>query len=167
MELKSLTEKICELFKIETPEQLKDVLFDVCHDEDALNAFVSLVDGDLSQDWLQKVYQYYLADRKEKKQDYTPACLASFMGMLAGNPDEMVDLCAGTGALIIQTWVQKPGMRFTAVELDDNVIPFLIFNMVVRNIECYVHKMNAIESDEAEKAWCIQKGERFGKVIDV
>ena len=167
MELKELTEKTCALFKVESPGQLKNVLIDSCHDEKILAAFVELVDGNLSQDWMQKIYQYYLADRSEKKQDYTPACLASFMGKLAGDSKEIVDLCAGSGALIIQKWKQNPDTRFEAIELDDNVIPFLIFNMVVRNISCRVIKMDAIRDDKAEHTWYIQKGERFGKVIDL
>ena len=167
MELKELTEKTCELFNIESPEELKSVLLDACHDEKILNAFVELVDGDLSQDWLQKIYQYYLSDRKEKKQDYTPACLASFMGKLAGNSEEITDLCAGSGALIIQKWKQNPDTRFEAIELDDNVIPFLIFNMVVRNISCRVIKMDAIGEDKEERTWYTQKGERFGKIVNL
>lgn len=167
MELKELTEKTCELFRIESPEQLKDVLIDACNDSKLLSAFVDLVDGDLSQDWLQKIYQYYLSDRKEKKQDYTPACLASFMGKLAGDSEEITDLCAGSGALIIQKWVQNPETSFEAIELDDNVIPFLIFNMVIRNIRCRVIKMDAIRDDKAEHTWYIQKGERFGKIVNI
>lgn len=166
MELKELTEKTCELFGIESPEQLKDALLNACNDSNLLSAFVDLVDGDLSQDWLQKIYQYYLSDRKEKKQDYTPACLASFMGKLAGDAEEITDLCAGSGALIIQKWMQNPDTRFEAIEIDDNVIPFLIFNMVIRNISCRVIKMNALCDDKGEKVWRIQKGERFGKIID-
>jgi len=167
MELKELTEKTCELFGIESPDQLKDVLIKSCQNEEILAAFVDLVGGDLSQDWLQKVYQYYLSDRAQKKQDFTPACLASFMGKLAGDSEEIADLCAGSGALIIQKWTQNPDASFEAIELDENVIPFLIFNMTVRNICCRVIKMDAIGSDKKEKLWYIQKGERFGKIIDL
>jgi type I restriction enzyme M protein len=34
-------------------------------------------------DWMQKIYQYYLADRQEKKQDYTPASIF-YMGRKTG-----------------------------------------------------------------------------------
>ena len=155
------------MFQVDSPDCLSGVLLDACGDKEKLQKFVDLVGGDLSQDWLQKIYQYYLSDRKDKKQDYTPACLAAFMGLLAGESKEITDLCAGSGALIIQKWTQDHDAKFEAIELDDNVIPFLIFNMVVRNIDCRIHKMNAIESDKPEHEWIIRKGERFGTVIDI
>ena len=85
MELKELTDRTLELFGVTAPDQLGHALLPACGDLDKLRSFCELVDGDLSTDWMQKIYQYYLADRKEKKQDYTPASLAQFMGLLAGN----------------------------------------------------------------------------------
>ena len=125
-----------------------------------------MVDGDLSQDWLQQIYQYYLSDRKEKKQDYTPACLAQLMGMLVGDSETVTDLCAGSGALIIQKWMQKPDTVFTAIELDETVIPFLLFNLVLRNIQCDVLRMDALTDEKPKQKWSVRKGERFGKIID-
>ena len=106
MELKELTEKTLELFCVQDPEQLGPALLEACGKPEKLRAFRDLVGGDLSIDWLQKIWQYYLADRKDKKQDYTPASIAEFMGMLAGSADRIVDMCAGSGALIIQKWKQ-------------------------------------------------------------
>ena len=83
MELKELTDKTLELFGVTDPDQLGAALLVACGDPDKLRTFRELVGGDLSVDWMQKIYQYYLADRKEKKQDYTPASLALFMGLLA------------------------------------------------------------------------------------
>ena len=76
MELKELTDKTLELFGVTSPEKLGSALLAACGDPDKLRTFRELVGGDLSVDWMQKIYQYYLADRKEKKQDYTPASLA-------------------------------------------------------------------------------------------
>ena len=115
---------------------------------------------------MQKIYQYYLADRKEKKQDYTPQSLARLMGALTGNADRIVDMCAGSGALIIQKWNQNHDIKFTALEIDENVIPFLLFNMTLRNIRCRVFQMNALTGDDAVRAWDILKGERFGNITD-
>lgn len=166
MELKELTDRTIELFGVNDPSQLGNALLEASEDESKLSKFAEMVDGDLTQDWLQKIYQYYLADRKDKKQDYTPASLAYFMGMLAGDSGEVVDMCAGSGALIIQKWVRDPEAKFTAIEIDGNVIPFLIFNMVLRNIECRICQMDALVDDKPVKAWSIAKGERFGKIIN-
>ena len=102
MELKELTDKTLELFEVKSVEQLGQQLLEVCKGTDKLEAFCNLVGGDLTQDWMQKIYQYYLADRKEKKQDYTPKSVAQLMGALIGDADKVVDMCAGSGALIIQ-----------------------------------------------------------------
>lgn len=167
MELKELTDRTFELFGVDSPDNLGSALFENISNTDKLKAFCDMVDGDLSIDWLQMIYQYYLADRKEKKQDYTPASLARFMGLLAGSSGRIVDMCAGSGALIIQKWSQKPDTRFTALEVDENVIPFLLFNMALRNIQCRVFQMNALTGEEAVKAWDVVKGEEFGHIIDI
>lgn len=167
MELKELTDRTLELFGVTSPDQLGQALFTACRDPDKLRAFRDLVGGDLTVDWMQKIYQYYLADRKEKKQDYTPASLAQLMGMLAGDSEEIVDMCAGSGALIIQKWKQNHGIRFTALEIDENVIPFLLFNMALRNIVCRVYQMDVLSGEEPVRAWKITKGEEFGNIIDI
>ena len=167
MELKELHDKMCCLFKVPDASQLGSALLAAVDDEDCLCGFCDLVDNDLSEDWLQKVYQYYLADRKDKKQDYTPASIAQLMGMLTGDSEHIVDLCAGSGALIIQTWKLNPDARFTAVEIDENVIPFLLFNMVVRNIRCKILHMDALGWNEPVNEWEIMKGERFGRIANL
>lgn len=167
MELKELTDRTLELFGVDNPDNLGSALLDNISKTDKLKAFCDLVDGDLSVDWMQKIYQYYLADRKEKKQDYTPKSVAQLMGALIGDTDKVVDMCAGSGALIIQKWSQKPETRFTALEIDENVMPFLLFNMVLRNIRCRVFQMDALTGEDAVRAWDVVKGEEFGHIIDI
>jgi type I restriction enzyme M protein len=166
MELKELTDRTFELFGVDNPDNLGSALMESVSNTDKLKAFYDLIDGDLSIDWLQMIYQYYLADRKEKKQDYTPKSLARFMGMLAGDDETIVDMCAGSGALIIQKWNQNHDTKFKAIEIDDNVIPFLLFNMVLRNIRCRVFQMNALTGEDAARVWDIVKGEEFGRITN-
>lgn len=164
MELLELKEKIIEIFQTDV-DHLGDALMDAVEKErtDLYDAFVEVVDGDLTTDWLQMVFQYYLADRKEKMQDYTPQCLAEFMGLLAGETEEMIDLCAGSGALTIQKWNQNPDLHFIMYEIDANVIPYLLFNCVIRNISGEVLHSDALQ-DEIYASWTITKGERYGRV---
>lgn len=164
MELLALKEKVLELFGTDI-EGLGASLKTACmtQDERTFDRFCELVEGDLSEDWMQKIYQYYLADRKEKMQDYTPKCLAQFLAMLAGDAEEIVDLCAGSGALIIQRWNQNRNQRFKAYELDGNVIPFLLFNLAIRNIEAQVNVGDVLQGEVTE-IYAVRKGERYGKV---
>ena len=167
MELKELTERTLSLFEVEDPKQLGNALMGACGDAEKLTAFKDLVDGDLTKEWMQMIYQYYLADKDIKKQDYTPSTVAKFMGMLAGRSDRIVDMCAGSGALIIQKWSQNKDTRFTAIEFDENVIPFLIFNMVLRNIRCRVFHMDALKDEPPMHSWDVMKGEKYGYITDI
>ncbi len=92
---------------------------------------------DCTEDLMQPIYQYYLADRKVKKQDYTPQSLAMTAAVLAGaeNAEKICDLCAGSGAMSIQAWRRNSQAEFIAIELDKTVIPFLIFNMLCRHMK--------------------------------
>lgn len=162
MELKELTDRTLELFGVDSPDNLGSALMESVGDTDKLKAFCDLVGGDLSVDWMQMIYQYHLADRKEKKQDYTPKSIARFMGMLSGDGGTTVDMCAGSGALIIQKWSQNHDLKFKAIEIDGNVIPFLLFNMVLRNIRCDVCQMDALTDEEPTKMWKVERREVFG-----
>lgn len=166
MELSLLKERTFELFGVDNADDLRISVLDAINKPEILNAFCELVGGDLSKDWMQMIYQYYLADRKEKKQDFTPPSIARFMGMLAGSADNIIDMCAGSGALIIQKWNYNNDITFTAIEIDENVIPFLLFNMVIRNIQCDVLQMDILIDEEPKKVWKITKGGKFGNVVN-
>ena len=128
--------------------------------------FCELIKNDLSVDWLQKIYQYYQADRKEKMQDYTPQSLARFVSKLVGESDIIIDMCAGSGALTLQKWKLKPEQSFCLYELDENVIPFLLFNMAVRNIKCVVNHADVLQ-DEVFHVYTVSKGNKYGEVKEV
>lgn len=165
MELKELVNKTTQLFSCKSAKELGKALMDCVEKNDykKMQEFSELVENDLAKDWLQMIFQYYNADRKEKKQDYTPKCLAQFLSRLIGESAETIDLCAGSGALTIQRWVENPDTVFTLYEIDENVIPYLLFNMAIRNISATVYQSDILQ-DETVKAWSIRKGECFGEV---
>ncbi len=162
MELKQLTEEITNLFQINDISQLGDSLFQsVCNnDTEKYSKFCLLVE-DLSVDWLQKIFQYYKADRTEKMQDYTPKTLADFIGRLAGNSKTIIDMCAGSGALTIQKWTKNKDLNFILYEFDQSVIPYLLFNMAVRNISCTVYHSDVLQQ-EVFHTYKISKGIKYG-----
>lgn len=134
---------------------------------DVLSAYVDMVDGDLMTDNLQKIFQYYYADRKDKCQDYTPKSIAKLCASATETSGLVVhDLCAGSGALTIQKWAQNPSKTFICEELDERVIPLLLFNMAVRNMSGYVIHRNALTLESFE---CFQlvSDERFSTITRV
>lgn len=122
---------------------------------------------DLSVDWLQKIFQYYEADRKEKMQDYTPLTLARFVGKLTetGQEKSVYDLCAGSGALTIQKWNLNHDLYFVCYEYDKKVIPLLLFNLAVRNINALVVNGDALQ-DEVFTQYTVKRGEKYGTVME-
>lgn len=163
IELKELTEKTLEIFGCQSVEDLGNALMGSLEDEAKLQAFSDMVGNDLTRDWLQMIFQYYQADRKDKKQDYTPKCLAQFLSRLIGESIESIDMCAGSGALTIQRWCENPDTVFCCYEIDERVIPFLLFNLVIRNISATVNQCDILQ-DETYNVWKIKKGEKYGKI---
>jgi type I restriction enzyme M protein len=163
IELKELTEKTLEIFDCQSVEDLSTALMESLEDENKLQAFSEMVGNDLTKDWLQMIFQYYQADRKEKKQDYTPKCLAQFLSRLIGESAESIDMCAGSGALTIQRWIENPDTVFYCYEIDKKVIPYLLFNLIIRNISATVNQCDILQ-DEIYNVWKITKGEKYGKI---
>ena len=168
MELKELTDKMMQLLEIKNTEEMSKKLFDIVRKNNIsmYEKFDELVENDLSVDWMQKIFQYYQADRKEKKQYYTPRALADFIGRLAGNPNTIIDLCAGSGALTIQKWNQNHDIEFVLYEFDENVLPFLLFNMALRNIKWTAYHSDVLQA-EIFHTYKIIRGDKYGVYEEV
>lgn len=162
MELKKLTEATMNLLDIKDIKELPNAILSTCR-ENKTNVFLEFehIVEDLNTDWLQQIYQYHLADREEKKQDYTPKSLADFMGKLAGDSEVIIDMCAGSGALTIQKWKRNKNIEFILYEYDENVIPILIFNMMLRNIECVIYHADVLQN-EVYHVYKIKKSNKYG-----
>lgn len=168
MELKKLTDTLLEILKIKSVDEITKRLFEtvINNDIQVYEEFCKLINNDLSVDWLQMIFQYYHADRKEKMQDYTPKSLARFISRLAGESDVIIDMCAGSGALTIQKWNMIPEQVFCLYEFDKNVIPYLLFNMAVRNIRCTVYHADVLQ-DEIYHTYMVFKGDKYGEVKEM
>lgn len=165
MELKELTDKTLEMFECKNTNELKEKILSACINNETtkFDSFLNLINGDLETDYLQKIFQYYEADRKSKGQDYTPKSLAKLVSMLSYDEKEetCLDMCCGTGALTIQKWKEDKDLQFELEEYDENVIPFLLFNMMIRNIKAIVRQKDVLQ-DETFKEYSIRKGDKFG-----
>lgn len=153
MELLEFKGKILELCKVNEIKHIGDVLMSVVLNND-VNFFAqyeSIVDD--TKDWLQALWQYYEADRTKKKQDYTPKSLCKLVASLAGKADTVYDCCGGSGALT-KAFIDMHGTKNVLVEeLDERVIPFLLFNLCLHNISGYVVNGNVLSK---EKIKCFQ-----------
>lgn len=151
MELKELTARICDLFGCASVDTLPDKIMFALFSQNPTMYFDKYkeVCPDLTVDWLQRVYQFYHADRTEKKQDYTPVALAKLVAYLSYMLGEKVvyDCCCGSGALSIQKWCANPKLKFICEELDEKVLPILLFNLCIRNIEATIVNRDILSGD--------------------
>lgn len=151
--------KINNLLGIEdsyqAPEKIMSILFSEERDK-IFSDFILSFDGDLSYDWFHKYFQDEHADRKNKKQDFTPKCLSLLCGeMLDANNGVIYEPAAGTGGMIIANWnknrLKYPpwaydpmSMWFVAEEMSDKTVPFLLFNLSIRGINGNVIHCNSL-----------------------
>lgn len=159
MELKELTEKFQNIFG-----NLEDFKIDSLTNSNC-EKFIELVNRDLETDYLQRIWQFYMADREDKKQDFTPKSLGKLISELTKSTAEewVYDMCSGSGALTIQKWCNNKNLKFVCEELDSNLIPFLLFNLKIRNIEGYVINGNIL-TGERKTVYKLTKGEKFSEI---
>ncbi|MGE6488494.1 N-6 DNA methylase [Paenisporosarcina sp. NPDC076898] len=155
--MSDITKKINELLGIDdsykAPEALMKMLRDKDKREKVFMEFLQLFDFDVSYDWFHEYFQDEHADRKNKKQDFTPVSVARLLVELMNDPEidnwTRYEPCAGTGGITIQAW-QKDRMNhspfdykpswyvYHCEELSDRCIPFLLFNCMIRGMNAIV-----------------------------
>ena len=162
MELLELKHKMFELCGVSELAEIRDVLYNAALSQDIaiFDGYNSIIDD--TKDWLQALWQYYEADRTEKKQDYTPKSLCRLVSALAGECNSVYDCCGGSGALTIEMLKKGNIDNIFVEELDERVIPFLLFNLCLRNASGYVVNGDVL-SREQFKCYKLTKGEKYSR----
>lgn len=167
MELLEFKNKVLKLCNVKETKDIGNVLMETVlnHNEDLYNKYLKIVDD--TKDWLQALWQYYEADRTNKKQDYTPKSLCNLVSALAGNCNCFYDCCGGSGALSIDMLKKHKQIQNVYVEeLDENVIPFLLFNLCLHNASGFVVNGNVLTKEKI-KAYRLFSGTKYSKVIEI
>jgi type I restriction enzyme M protein len=119
------------------------------------------VSKDLSFDWF---YQYFTdeqAERRTKKQDFTPKSVTKLMNLLIKeNCGTYFEAAAGTGGMLISNWTIKPAKYYFVEEKSDRAIPFLLFNMAIRNIKGTVIQCDSL-TQEIKITYELKPGKKF------
>lgn len=167
-ELKAVCDELVKFFDLEQVEDLADVLYRTLfadNKNEILKQYCEIVE-DLETDWLQKIFQYYKADRtKGKSQDYTPPSLGKCLAQLVqyDRVKTALDVCCGSGSLTLQLHKLNKDLEFVCLEFDENVIPFLLFNLCIHDITAVVCQYDVI-SDRLYKAYKLQKTGSFSDI---
>ena len=133
----------------QAPEKLMKILYKEKEREQLFMELLEANNYDVGYDWFSRYFEDEHADRKKKKQDFTPRCVANLLSKLVltgdGDAGYYYEVAAGTGGILIKHWDNyrktyspfnyKPSYHFAFVEeLSDRAIPFLLLNMMIRGM---------------------------------
>lgn len=166
------TDKINSLLNItesyQAPQKIMELLYMKKEERDKVFIkFLEAFDNDVTYDWFHEYFQDEHADRKKHKQDFTPNSISQLLSAIVGEGDgSYYEPAAGTGGIIIQRWNDnrmkhspfdyEPSMYFyTAEELSDRTIPYLLFNMIIRGMNGTVIQCDVL-TRESKGAFFIQ-----------
>lgn len=154
------------------------------------------VSTDLSFDWFHEYFEDEQAERKSKKQDFTPDSIAMLLNKLTSKTNGYYyEPAAGTGGILITRWWQdcrtdpvrlkqefaeQTGFSiltydsrsywYQVEELSDRAIPFLIFNMAIRGMNGVAIQCDSL-SRKAKQAYFIKNDSAnfltFSKIIKI
>lgn len=142
-----------EVFEVDdsykAPEKIMKILYNKKDREKLFKKLLEINNYNVDFDWFHEYFQEEHADRKTRKQDFTPKSVADLLSKLAmkgeGNNGNYYECCVGTGGIMIKHWDNfrrtfspfdyEPRFHFAVVEeLSDRTIPFLLLNMMIRGM---------------------------------
>lgn len=134
------------------PDRLMDILYgDIKERDKVFKQFLELYNYDVSWDWFHEYFQEEHAERKSRKQDFTPESIAKVLSKIVDMKDDttIYEPTAGTGGVLITNWNEtrmksnpftyRPSNYFHLVEeLSDRTLPYLLFNLIIRGMNAVV-----------------------------
>lgn len=128
------------------PAKLLKLMLDEKTRVETFKKFFEL-ETDMSFEWFQEAYEIEHAERKDKKQDFTPRSIGKLLNAISQKESahHYYEVACGNGGILIQAW-QKHRINgnfwgynpmeywYQVEELSDRSLPFLIFNMAIRGM---------------------------------
>lgn len=117
---------------------------------------------DINTDFIRDLYQMEASQRKSLKQDYTPDSLCALFYALSSQYGTILDECSGTGSLAIK-FIANGVKKVACIETSETVLPLLLFNMSIRNIEGYVIKED-ITTQAISTIYELKQGRKYSSI---
>lgn len=153
--------KIDESYK--APDRVLELMLNEEQRIKTFNNFLK-VSSDLSFDWFHEYFTDEQAERKTKKQDFTPESVTKLMNLLVkDNYGTYFEAAAGTGGMLISNWAIKPAHYYCVEEWSDRAIPFLLFNMAIRNIKGTIIQCDSL-TQEIKATYELKPGKKFSSI---
>lgn len=152
---KNMLSKVNEILGIDdsykAPAKMMQLIKNPDTAEKIFFEFLKTFNYDLSYEWFNDYFEDEHADRKNKKQDFTPTSISRLMSeILSQNAIGIIyEPACGTGSTIIQHWYKEIRKQviwdynplntlYYCEELSDKTIPFLLFNIMIRGMNAVV-----------------------------
>lgn len=160
---------ITESYK--APEAMMNMLFDEQMRENKFKQFLEAFDYEMDREWFYEYFEDEHADRKNKKQDFTPESVSRLMAEILRSNDmdkegyEVIEEpAAGCGSTIIQHWnyTRKGTLPWTfrpddylyvLTEKASKTIPFLLFNLMIRGMNALVFHGDSLTQEYEAVYW--------------
>lgn len=135
------------------PDEIMKIISDSRTAKELFLRFMPEFDYDLSYEWFNSYFEDEHADRRNKKQDFTPKCVSALISDMLGSYRQtgiIYEPAAGTGSTIISHWYKETRKHrfpwdynpndylYICEEISDRTIPFLLFNLLIRGINAVV-----------------------------
>lgn len=174
--------EIDDAFK--APTKMMNLMLDPKKRKETFEKFLE-IETDMSYEWFQEYFGDEQAERKSKKQDFTPSSISNLVAQLVGKgKSTYYEPAAGTGSMLIAKWhndrlknplykcpdIDNPLIKlltspiftydpraywYQAEELSDRALPFLIFNMAIRGMNGSITQCDSL-SRKATRAFFIR-----------
>lgn len=174
--MESTLSKVNRLIGVEesykAPEKIMEIISDKDRASEIFKKFLAEFDYDLSYEWFNEYFEDEHADRKNRKQDFTPTSVSRLMSELQGPEPQygvIYEPAAGTGSTIISHWYresrkhrfpwdyQPDNYLYLCEELSDKTIPFLLFNILIRGMNALVIHGDTLTREAKEVYHCNNK----------
>lgn len=154
------------------PQKIMEIISDKDKATETFRRFMPEFDYDLSYEWFNNYFEDEHADRKNRKQDFTPASVSRLMSEIQGREPQygvIYEPAAGTGSTIISHWYKETRKHrfpwdynpdnylYLCEELSDKTIPFLLFNLLIRGMNALVIHGNTLTRDAKDVYHCNNK----------
>ena len=175
----NILSKVNRLIDVEesyqAPKKLMEIILDKGSAKNIFLKFSTEFQYDLSYDWFIEYCEDEHADRKKKKQDFTPQCISKLICEMQGNSGSglIYEPAAGTGSTIIPHWwgeckkcrypweYHPNNYLYWCEELSDRALPFLLFNILIRGMNAIVIHGNTLTREAKEVYYCTNQGDSF------
>lgn len=156
-------EEFNDLIGIKESYEMPERLMEILTGESVREFYEKMLtmDIDLSKDVLRDYFQEEHGDRGKLKQDYTPDCVCELVRRLSGDGKDVLDVCAGTGALSIAC---STGGLHRAEEVSTRALPVLLLNFGIRGYHGEV-ALRDVLTGEDEKVYEMQSCGEFTRPV--